>query len=112
MAERLSLNPHNSMKYVTTVIPVLQKEETEAQESQFSSVQLPSPTLCDPMDCSRASLSIANSWSLLKLNNEKVKYMINLELRPHKVWSQRGCLLVSLPLKSKLLEGRVGLLYC
>ena len=36
MAERLSLNPHNSMKYVTTVIPVLQKEETEAQESQFS----------------------------------------------------------------------------
>ena len=37
MAERLSLNPHNSMKYVTTVIPVLQKEETEAQESQLSS---------------------------------------------------------------------------
>ena len=34
---------------------------------QFSSVQ-PSPTLCDPMDCSsQASLSITNSWSLLKV---------------------------------------------
>ena len=25
------------------------------------------PTLCDPMDCRQASLSITNSWSLLKL---------------------------------------------
>ena len=25
------------------------------------------PTLCDPMDCSQASLSITNSWRLLKL---------------------------------------------
>ena len=34
---------------------------------QFSSVQ-PSLTLCDPMDCSsQASLSITNSWSLLKV---------------------------------------------
>ena len=34
---------------------------------QFSSVQL-CLTLCDPMDCSsQASLSITNSWSLLKL---------------------------------------------
>ena len=35
---------------------------------QFSSVAQSCPTLCDPMDCStQASLSIANSWSLLKL---------------------------------------------
>ena len=35
---------------------------------QFSSVTQPCPTLCDPMDCStQASLSITNSWSLLKL---------------------------------------------
>ena len=35
---------------------------------QFSSVAQPCPTLCDPMDCStQASLSITNSWSLLKL---------------------------------------------
>ena len=43
------------------------------QASVFSSVQYSSvaqlcPTLCDPMDCStQASLSITNSWSLLKL---------------------------------------------
>ena len=34
---------------------------------QFSSVAQSYPTLCDPMDCSQASLSITNSWSLLKL---------------------------------------------
>ena len=33
---------------------------------QFSSVAQSCPTLCDPMDC-QASLSITNSWSLLKL---------------------------------------------
>jgi len=41
--------------------------------AQFSSVAQSSPTLCNPMDCStsglpvQASLSIINSWSLLKL---------------------------------------------
>ena len=34
---------------------------------QFSSVAQSCPTLCDPMDCSQASLSITNAWSLLKL---------------------------------------------
>ena len=35
---------------------------------QFSSVAQSRPTLCNPMDCSMpASLSITNSWSLLKL---------------------------------------------
>ena len=35
---------------------------------QFSSVTQSCPTLCDPMDCSTPdSLSITNSWSLLKL---------------------------------------------
>ena len=35
---------------------------------QFSLVAQSCPTLCDPMDCSTpASLSITNSWSLLKL---------------------------------------------
>ena len=34
---------------------------------QFSSVTQSYPTLCDPMDCSQASLSITNSWSLLQL---------------------------------------------
>ena len=33
---------------------------------QFSSVAQSCPTLCDPMDCSQASLSITNSQSLLK----------------------------------------------
>ena len=33
----------------------------------FSSVTQSCPTVCDPIDCSQASLSIANSWSLLKL---------------------------------------------
>ena len=32
---------------------------------QFSSVTQSCPVLCDPMDCSQASLSITNSWSLL-----------------------------------------------
>ena len=36
--------------------------------TQFSSVAQLCLTLCDPMDCStQASLSITNSWSLLKL---------------------------------------------
>ena len=34
---------------------------------QFSSVAQSYPTLCNPMDCSQASLSVTNSWSLLKL---------------------------------------------
>ena len=35
---------------------------------QFSSVAQSRPTLCNPMDCSMpASLSVTNSWSLLKL---------------------------------------------
>ena len=34
---------------------------------QFSSVAQSCLTLYDPMDCSKASLSITNSWSLLKL---------------------------------------------
>ena len=34
---------------------------------QFSSVTQTCPTLCDPMDAHQASLSITNSWSLLKL---------------------------------------------
>ena len=37
---------------------------------QFSSVTQSCPTLCDPMDCSMpASLSITNSWSLLKFTS-------------------------------------------
>ena len=37
--------------------------------SQFSPSVVPQscPTLCGPVDCSMASLSITNSWSLLKL---------------------------------------------
>ena len=34
---------------------------------QFSSVAQLCPTLCEPMDCSQASLSVTNSWSSLKL---------------------------------------------
>ena len=34
---------------------------------QFSSVTQTCLTLCDPMDAHQASLSITNSWSLLKL---------------------------------------------
>ena len=34
---------------------------------QFSSVAQSCPTLCDPIDCSQASLSVTNSRSLLKL---------------------------------------------
>ena len=34
---------------------------------QLSSVPQLCPTLCDSMDCSQASLSITNSWRLLKL---------------------------------------------
>ena len=103
------------MKYVTTVILMLQKEETEAQESWLSSVQLLSRVrlFATPRTAARqASLSITKSRSLLRLNNGKVKYMIKLEWRPHKVWSQSGCSLVSLPLKSKLPEGRAGLPCC
>ena len=38
------------------------------QNVQFHSVAQSCPTLCDSMDCSmQASLSITNSWSLLKL---------------------------------------------
>ena len=36
-------------------------------KQNISSVAQLCPTLCDPMDCSQASLSITNSWSLLKL---------------------------------------------
>ena len=36
-------------------------------EAPFSSVAQSCQTLCDPMDCSTASLSITNSQSLLKL---------------------------------------------
>ena len=40
---------------------------------QFSSVAQSRLTLCDPMDCStQASLSITNSWSLLKLMSVKL----------------------------------------
>ena len=39
----------------------------------FSSVSELCPTLCDPMDCSsQASLSLTNSWSLLKLMSIKL----------------------------------------
>ena len=37
----------------------------------FSSVAQSCPTLCDPMDC-QASLSITNSWSLLKFLSIKL----------------------------------------
>ena len=37
----------------------------------FSSVTQLCPTLCDPMNCRKASLSITNSWSLLKLMSIK-----------------------------------------
>ena len=41
---------------------------TSTPSLQFSSVAQSCPTLCNPMDCSTpASLSITNSWSLLKL---------------------------------------------
>ena len=40
---------------------------------QFSSVTQSCSTLCNPMDCStQASLSITNSWSLLKLMSIKL----------------------------------------
>ena len=40
---------------------------------QFSSLAQSCPTLCDPVDCStQASLSITNSWSLLKLISIKL----------------------------------------
>ena len=43
-------------------------EEKVRGLSQFSSVSQSCPTLCNPVDCSsQASLSITNSWSLLKL---------------------------------------------
>ena len=41
--------------------------ECTKNSTQFSSVSQSCPTLCNPMDCrSQASLSITNSWSLLK----------------------------------------------
>ena len=47
--------------------------ETQEYWSGFSSVAQSYPTLCDPMDCAhQASLSITNSWSLLKLVSIKV----------------------------------------
>ena len=46
------------VKFVVTCYPV-----------GFSSLTQSCPTLCDPMDCAacQASLSVTNSWSLLKL---------------------------------------------
>ena len=38
-----------------------------AMKVQFSSVTQSCPTLCDPMNCSKPSLSITSSQSLLKL---------------------------------------------
>ena len=38
-----------------------------AMKDQFSSVTQSCPTLCDPMNCSKPSLSITSSQSLLKL---------------------------------------------
>ena len=50
------------------IVPSHQQYSPSSLTVQFSSVTQSCLTLCDPMDCStQASLSITNSWSLLKL---------------------------------------------
>ena len=47
-------------------------------QNQFCSITQSCPTLCDPVDCSTpASLSITNSWSLLKLMSIKSVMTLN-----------------------------------
>ena len=49
-------------------VDIWQQSNQYCKTIQFSSVAHSCPTLCDPMDCSTpGSLSITNSWSLLKL---------------------------------------------
>ena len=53
-------------------LPSILSSVQERSVTQFSSVAQSCPTLCDPMDCStQASLTITNSWSLLKLMSVK-----------------------------------------
>ena len=60
---------------------------SSVQFSQFSSVTQSCLTLCDPMDCSTPdSMSITNSWSLLKLMSiELVMPSNHLILSPQKL---------------------------
>ena len=54
-----------------------EKRKTK-EKRKFSSVSQSSPTLCDPMTAAcQASLSITNSWSLLKLISVKPKMPSN-----------------------------------
>ena len=53
-------------------LPSILSSVQERSVTQFSSVAQSCPTLCNPMDCStQASLTITNSWSLLKLMSVK-----------------------------------------
>ena len=58
---------HSSINGRFGCFHVLAIVNNAAMQVQFSSVTQLCPTLCDPMNCSKASLSITNSQSLLKL---------------------------------------------
>ena len=70
---------------------------------QFHSVTQLCPTLCNPMDCShQASLSITNSWSLLKLMSNHLIFCHPLLLQPSifpsiRVFSNESVLLIRQP---------------
>ena len=62
-------------------------------EVQLSSVQLLSPTLCDPMDCSTPGFPVcASSWNLLKLMSIESVMLGEGQIGiPHTVSSQVFC---------------------
>ena len=72
---RLAHEPSQSPQYLVSwpseaqILDVSsQKEFSERQSDRFSSVTRSCPTFCNPKDCSKPpSLSVINSWSLLKL---------------------------------------------
>ena len=69
-----SLASYTSGRYSTSWILTVSASliHDDWQEPQFSSVVQLCPTLCDPMDgACQVSLSITNSWSLLRLMSIK-----------------------------------------
>ena len=76
---RLAREPSQSPQYLVSgpneaqILAVSsQKEFSERQSDRFSSVTRSCPAFCNPKDCSKPpSLSVINSWSLLKLMSIK-----------------------------------------